>query len=176
MMTTTEAVDKKVALAVDPLARLRMCIDEMERQVARHSLMCVLMLDYYSREHPEGIGPHMTMLKYTLRQTGRERVLFVPPSYGPNVKYATVREAGAAMLEAVSTFEGGLRTLHQLYVETRVVHHECWGDLEEDIARDHSALFGDEFRRELMEVAWAPHRHVDWCLDVDERRALGPAP
>jgi hypothetical protein len=31
---------------------------------------------------------------------------------------------------------------------------------------------GDACTRELMERTWAPHRHVDWCLDVDERRDI----
>lgn len=32
--------------------------------------------------------------------------------------------------------------------------------------------FRDEVKPELLAKTWAPHRHVDWCLDIDEQRAL----
>lgn len=34
------------------------------------------------------------------------------------------------------------------------------------------ALFWDESREEFVRKTWAPSRHVDWCLDIDERRTL----
>lgn len=155
-------------IVLDPLGRLRACIDMMERAVAEGGGTCFLVFEYTTSKSTTKV---MAMLQYNLRFEGHNHVKFFFRYEDPPRTYRTVREAGEAMVDAVSTFDGGFGSLCALYVETRVLHHECWGP---DEAEHHFRAFGDEFKRELMVVAWAPHRHVEWCLDIEEQRSLMP--
>lgn len=160
-------------IALDPLGRLRLCIDIMEREAAKgaDSTACTVLFTYAT-----ATTDVMAMLSYSpTRFEGHSRVKFRFMPHGRSawrkeINYRTVREAGEAMVGSVATFDGGVRAIQTMDVMTSKTHHGCSN--EEEAIENHFRAFGDEFKRDLMAAAWAPHRHVDWCLDIEEQRAL----
>ena len=168
----------------DMNGRIQTGITEFRRLIAQR-MSCDLTIR--SLPHDGGDDPTSTHIYFRHNLTTTTCVQYVPPGrydypYGSPFEngwpaqrsytsLSCLEDVLADMLKDIASFGHGIKEL--ISVACRIEHttHYDYICNHESIAEELIRRRG-EFTRELMERTWAPERHADWCLSIDERRDI----